>query len=207
LHDTPSPAADELTVTRHDRLRRAAPAVQHEINNAMMVLHSNLELLGRSVGEGAPRRQLDRALEAARRIEETVRGYLDAARREVSDVAVVAVPAALQQVLPLLRVALGARHGIDAEMPRAMPEARIDRGRLDLALLSLAREAKDRMAAGARLAARVEERGAEVVLILSLPAGAEPQAETAGLLAGAAEATGGRVERAEGVLALAWPRA
>lgn len=207
MHTTQSHAADELTATRHDRLRRAAPAVQHEINNAMMVLHSNLELLGRSVGDGAPRRQLDRALEAARRVEETVRSYLDAARREVSDVALVPVPAALKQVLPLLRVALGARHGMDAEMPATMPEARIDRGRLDLALLSLAREAKDRMAAGTRLSARIEERGAEVALVLGLPPGAEPLPATAGLLSGAAEATGGRVEHAAGTLALVWPRA
>ncbi len=192
----------DLTATRHDRLRRTAPAVQHEINNAMMVMHSNLELLGRSVAEGAPRRQLDRAIEAAKRIEVTIRVYLDAARREVSDPASVSPAVALNGVLPLLRVVLGARHGVDLEMPSKVPEVRMDRGRFDLALLSLVREAVGRMQPGARIGVRMEDRGHEIALALSLPPGGEPLPETAALLHGAAT----RVERDEGTVTLVWVR-
>ncbi len=201
-------ATPELLAIRHDRLRRSAPAVQHEINNALMVLTSNLELLARSVAEGAPRRQLDRAQQAARRLDEMMRAYLDAARREASEVAVIPPAAALRQLAPLLRVLLGARNGFDIAPEPSMAEAALDRARLDLALLSLARDAAGRMAQGARIVAWVEVPAgtAEVVLGLTLPSGAEPHAETARLLVAAATATGGRLERTADGIGLVWPR-
>lgn len=206
--DRRPPSAPDLVRLRHDRLRRTAPAVQHEVNNALMVLTSNLELLGRTAVEGAPRRQLDRAQEALRRLDQTVRGFLDAARREAEDPAAIQPAAAVAQVLPLLRVVLGARFGFDLAEGEGVWPAQLDRARLDLALLALVRDAAGRMAPGARIAARAENRGeAEVALILTMPPGAEPQGETAELLAGAATATGGRIEPAEGSLTLVWPRA
>lgn len=200
-------AGDALALLRHDRLRRTAPAVQHEVNNALMVLASNLELLGRSAAEGPPQRQLARATEAMRRLDETVRGFLDAARREVRDPARVPPGLAVKQALPLLRVALGARFGFDHDPAEGVWEAELDRARLDLALLSLVRDAATRMAPGARIGARAENRPpGEVALVLALPPGAEPAGETAGLLAEAASATGGRIERAESGLVLVWPK-
>ena len=199
----------ELVLLRHDRLRRTAPAVQHEVNNALMVLASNLELLGRNAAEGAPRRQIDRATEAMRRLDQTIRGYLDAARREANDEAAVPPATMVAQVAPLLRVALGARFGFDVEVAETQSwPARIDRGRFDLALLALARDAAGRMTPGARIVARTGNRPpAEVALHLVLPPGAEPDGEAAQLLAEAATATAGRIERMEGGLALVWPRA
>jgi signal transduction histidine kinase len=202
----------DLALLRHDRLRRTAPAVQHEINNALMVLASNLELLGRTAVEGPPRRQLDRAQEAMRRLESTVRGFLDAARREVEDPAAVSPAMAVAQALPLLRVALGARFGFDLAEPERAKEiwpARLDRGRLDLGLLCLVRDAAGRMAPGARIVARAENReaGQEVALRLELPDGAAPSAEAGQLLAEAATGTGGRLEREDGAVTLVWPKA
>jgi signal transduction histidine kinase len=199
--------APDLVHLRHDRLRRTAPAVQHEVNNALMVLASNLELLGRTAAEGPPRRQLDRAQEAMRRLDETVRGFLDAARREAEERAALSPGVALKQMAPLLRVALGARYGFDHDPGQEVWEAELDRARLDLALLALVRDAVGRMANGSRIAARAENRPpAEVALVLTLPAGAEPAGEAADLLAGAATATGGRLERLADGLALVWPR-
>lgn len=201
-------APEALILLRHDRLRRTAPAVQHEINNALMVLSSNLELLGRHAVEGAPRRQLDRALEAMRRLETTVRGYLDAARREAEDPAAIGPEVAVRQALPLLRVVLGNRFAFDLEAPeKGLPAVQLDRGRLDLALLCLVRDAAGRMAHGARILARGEDRGTEVALALDLPEGAAPEGETARLLAAAAEATGGRIETSPAGVVLAWPKA
>jgi signal transduction histidine kinase len=201
-------SAAELAALRHDRLRRSAPAVQHEVNNALMVLGSNLELIGRNLTEERPRRQLDRALEAVKRMESAVRGFLDAARRETEDPAATAPELCVKQVLPLLRVVLGARFGFDFDMPpMESPPVLLDRGRLDLALLCLARDAAGRMAPDARIAARVERRGEEVALVLSLPDGAPPEGETARLLEEAATATGGRIETAADGVTLAWPRA
>jgi signal transduction histidine kinase len=201
-------SAAELAALRHDRLRLSAPAVQHEINNALMVLGSNLELIGRNVTDERPRRQLDRALEAVKRMESTVRGFLDAARRDAVDQAATAPELCVKQALPLLRVVLGARHGFDFEMPpMESPPVRLDRGRLDLALLCLVRDAAGRMAPAARIAARVERRGEEVALVLTLPEGAAPEGEAARLLAEAATATGGRIETTADGVTLAWPRA
>jgi signal transduction histidine kinase len=167
-------------------------------------------MLGRAVPEGAPRRQLDRAQEAVRRLDATVRGFLDAARREAEEPDLASPIAALDQALPLLRVALGRRHGLDLDPPgpASLPAVRLDRALLDLALLRLVQYAAQAMPAGARIAARGEHRAAtrEVALVLSLPPSGEPQGEVAGLLADAAGATGGRLERAEGGIALVWPR-
>ena len=201
-----SPAEADLALLRHEGLRRAAPMVQHEINNALMVLASNLELLGRSAAEGAPRRQLDRAMEATRRLDQAMRGFLDAARRDAAEPAILPPQLAIQQALPLLRVVLGARFGFDLEAAEGVWPAALDRARLDLALLALVRDAAGRMAPGARIVARVENLPpAEVALRLSLPPGAEPEGEAAQLLDAAA--AGGRLQRAADGLALVWPRA
>lgn len=199
----------EFVQMRHDRLRRTAPAIQHEVNNALMVLASNLELLGRTAVEGAPRRQLDRAVEAMRRLDATVRGYLDMARRDAPDRAAIPPHQAVAQLLPLLRVVLGNRFGFDLAPAEGIGPALIDRAQLDLALLSLVRDAAHAMPPGARIAARAENReeSGEVALVLALPKGAEPGAETAPLFSAAASATGGRVEAGVNGLALVWPRA
>jgi signal transduction histidine kinase len=201
----PHPIAEaELARLRHEGLRHVAPAVQHEVNNALMVLASNLELLGRSAADGAPRRQLDRATEAMRRLDQTMRGFLDAARREATDSASLPPQLAVQQALPLLRVALGARFGFDLEMTEGVWPAALDQARLDLALLALVRDAAGRMAPGSRIAARAENVApAEVALHLVLPPGAEPVGEAARLLEDAAL----RLERVAGGIALVWPRA
>jgi signal transduction histidine kinase len=156
---------------RQDRLRSLAPAVQHEINNAMMVLASNLDLLARSVTEGAPQRQLDRAVQAGRRLEETIRGFLDAARREVVDEARAAPALALRQMLPLLRVALGARLGAELTAPDSLTEVRMDRAALELGLLTLAQEAAGRLPPGTKLILALHESPGEMTLALTLPGG------------------------------------
>ncbi|MFM2148788.1 MAG: hypothetical protein RLZZ187_1094 [Pseudomonadota bacterium] len=196
----------ELDRLRQDALRRVAPAIQHEVNNALMVLASNLELLGRSAPEGPPRRQLDRATEAMRRLDQAMRGFLDAARRMAGEPAAIAPSIAVAQALPLLRIALGPRFGIELEPAEGIWPAALDRARLDLALLALVRDAAARMAPGARITARGENRPpGSVALLLDLPEGARPQGEAAQLLAEAA--AGGRIEGTAEGLALIWPRA
>lgn len=206
--DSRASSPPDQVALRHERLRLSAPAVQHDINNAMMVLASNLELLGRSVAEGAPRRQLDRALEAVRRLEDTMRSFLDAARRPLGDQALISPALALKQVLPLLRVALGARSGIDATVAEGVWQVRLDRARLDLALLVLAQEASAVLPPGARLGVTLENRaaGAEVALTLALPEGTAPLAQAPALLEAALAATGGRVERQGATTVLLWPK-
>jgi signal transduction histidine kinase len=194
----------EHIALRHEHLRRAAPAVQHEVNNALMVLGSNLELLARAATEAAPRRQLERALEAVRRLDETVRGFLDAARRDASEFCEESPVVVLAQLLPLLRVALGPRLGFEmAPGGAALPKVRLDRARLELALLCLAGDAARRMAPGARIVARGEARGA-AALVLALPDGAMPQGDAACLLAEAMRLSGGVADFAAPEVRLVW---
>ena len=206
MDSDPAARNAELDRLHQDALRRVAPAIQHEVNNALMVLASNLELLGRSAQEGPPRRQLDRATEAMRRLDQAMRSFLDAARRTAGEPASVAPSVAVAQVLPLLRMALGARFGFELEPAEGIWPAALDRARLDLALLALVRDAALRMAPGARITARAENRPpGDVALLLTLPPGARPEGEAAHLLAEAA--AGGRMEATAEGLALIWPHA
>jgi signal transduction histidine kinase len=189
---------EDVAGQRLDRLRRAAPAVQHEVNNAMMVLAANLDLLSRSVGEGAPTRQLDRAVQASRRLEETIRGYLDAARRNISDPSLVSLIQVVRQSLPLLRVALGARHGVEVTEPEKLTPVSLDRAALELALLSVAQDAVGRMPNGTRLGITLREGDAEVELELTLPEGVGPVALAQ------LEACCGRLQVAGNGCVLAW---
>lgn len=171
----PSPSADaaQAGLERLDRLRRVAPALQHDINNAMMVLAANLDLLARHAGEpgSAGRRQLDRAVQASRRMDEAMRGFLDYARREAAEPVEISPATVLQQVLPLLRVALGARLGAEMTAPERVAAVRLDRAALELALLAVAQDAAGRMPQGSRLRAEVREMASEVELELTLPQG------------------------------------
>ncbi|MGK7864571.1 histidine kinase dimerization/phospho-acceptor domain-containing protein [Falsiroseomonas sp. E2-1-a4] len=173
LNRLPSADAPQAALERLDRLRRVAPALQHDINNAMMVLAANLDLLARSAGEpGSPaRRQLDRAVQASRRMDETMRGFLDYARREAAETVEVSPATVLQQVLPLLRAALGARLGAEMTAPERPVAVRLDRAALELALLAVAQDAVGRIPQGSRLLAEVREVATEVELELILPLG------------------------------------
>ncbi|MDO9501662.1 hypothetical protein [Falsiroseomonas sp.] len=184
LNTSPSADPAQAGLERLDRLRRVAPALQHDINNAMMVLAANLDLLARSAGEpgSAGRRQLDRAVQASRRMDEAMRGFLDYARREVAEPVEVSPATVLQQVLPLLRVALGARLGAELTAPERVAAVRLDRAALEMALLAVAQDAVGRIPQGSRLLAEVREVASEVELELTLPQG--PGAAPLALLRG-----------------------
>lgn len=174
-----------------DLLAAVAPAVQHEVNNALMVLASNLDLLGRSAPDGPARRQLDRATEAARRLDATVRGYLDVARRAPADAVTLAPDQILAQLSPLLRVALGARLKLEVTAAENCPAVTVDRTRLDVALISAAREAAAQRAQAGIMTVSIRPDGTTVQISLRLPEGVSVSPGVLGLLAEAAAATGG----------------
>ncbi len=202
------PAERTRRAARMDTLAVVAPTVQHEVNNALMVLNSNLDLLGRSAAEGPARRQLERALEAAKRLDRTMRGYLDVARRPAADLVTLPLAQVLAQIEPLLRVALGARLKLDIEVPEGLPAVAVDRARLDVALLAIARDAAARhAAAGGRVAIELRKDGAAVVLLLRVPEGVQPSPAMLGLFGEAVEPSAGRLSVAEdgAVLTLVFP--
>lgn len=206
-------AADETRerrAARMDTLAAVAPAVQHDVNNAMMVLASNIELLTRAVpAEGPPRRQLDRIGDAARRVDQAVRAMLSVVRRAAEDADTVPPDAPLRALEPLLRIVLGARIGLDVAVAEGgVWPVRLDRARLDVALVALARDLMGRMAPGSKveIALRNREEAGEVELRVALPAGTAPPAEP---VREALRAAAPSVAEEEGgaLVSLRWPRA
>lgn len=201
------PAERARRAARMDTLAVVAPTVQHEVNNALMVLNSNLDLLGRSAVEGPMRRQLDRATEAAKRLDRTMRGFLDVARRPSADMVTQPLPQVLAQIDPLLRVALGARIKLEVEAPEGLPSVPVDRARLDVALLAMARDTAQRhTTAGGRVLVELRREGAGITLVLRLPEGARASPYLLGLFGEVAEASSGRLSCTEdgNVLTLAF---
>lgn len=202
------PAERSRRATRMDTLAMVAPTVQHEVNNALMVLNSNLDLLGRSAVEGPMRRQLDRATEAAKRLDRTTRGLLDVARRPSADMVTLPLPQVLAQIDPLLRVALGARIKLEVEAPEDLPPVPVDRARLDVALLAMARDTAQRhTVAGGRVAIELRRDAAGATLVLRLPDGVQATPYLLRLFGEVAEASAGRLSCSEdgAVLTLALP--
>jgi hypothetical protein len=183
------PEQDQVTrrAARLETLAAISPAVQHDLNNALMVLASNIELLGRAVpAEGPPRRQLDRVSEAARRVEVASRALIAMLRRPAVDAETASPEAALRALDPLLRIVLGARVGFALEIEPNMPPVAFDRARLDMGLVELARALHAKPVPGAKLALTLRAtEGGGVELDGACPGGM-PEAEMARALLQAA---------------------
>ncbi len=196
-------------------LAALARPVQHELNNLLTVVFANLEMLRRQAEEGAPRRQLGRVEEAARRMEATCRATLSLARRipgapAPEEASLAEVVTALRPLLQMLLPGPGALSV--ALEPEAWP-VRLDRPLLDEALLLLAMEHAAVAQRGTGLALSVanrpggegQEDRAELVVHLPLP----PSPEVQAALGRAAAAAGGALAEAEAgaLLRLLLPRA
>lgn len=187
-------------------LAAVARPVQHDINNLLTVIFANLEMLKRTAAEGAPQRQLDRIQEAARRFEATSRAVLSLARRPVPGEGEVTLAEAVTALRPLMLVLLPGPGALELALgPEAWP-VRLDRARLDEALLGLAAEMGEGGARNATLGLEVANRpgraGVEdrAVLTLRLPA-PPPEAVLEALRAIAREA-GGALEEEAGAATL-----
>jgi signal transduction histidine kinase len=211
MTDASTEGKSELSEDHHRRraerletLASVAPAVQHDLNNAQMVLASNIELLARAVpAEGPPRRQLDRVTEAARRIEVASRSLIAMLRRPAEDQESASPEAALRALEPLLRIVLGARLGLTLAVEANTPAVAFDRGRLDVALVELARALHAAPPApGAVLELSLRGSAEGVALDGRVPGGVPENETLRGLLAVAAP---GFAPREDG-FSLSWPK-
>jgi C4-dicarboxylate-specific signal transduction histidine kinase len=162
---------DDADAARLAALRHAAPAVQHDANNAMMVLAANLDMLGRGARGTPAERPLARAEEASRRLEETLRSFLDLARRPPQDIAETTLRDALEALLPLLRAVLGSRTPLLLDAPDAAAGSVVllDRAALDLGLLAVARAVAGAAPAGAPLRLAIAATASEATLLVEVP--------------------------------------
>lgn len=140
-------------------MRSLGRPVAHAVNNAMMVLQVNLEALARDLpGETPGSKRLARAVVGAEQLRGLINGLLALARppeQRQEDGA-----KALQELRPLLEIAVGRPGSILVEAPRGLPILSLSRPELDLGLIALARQA------GASL-----PRGSSMTLSLSAAEG------------------------------------
>jgi signal transduction histidine kinase len=135
-------------------------------------------LLKRTTAEGAPQNQLDRIQQAAKRLDASTRSLLNLARRPVPEETEVAPLAALQALVPLMRVTLPAPTALALDLPEAEPwRVRFDRAAFDEAMIALAREAAAAMPRAASLGLMLRQEAEAVSLLITWPEGAAPPGE------------------------------
>ena len=121
-------------------LPRIAHAVRHDANNALMVLHVNIDMLSRGATSDAAQRQAARAEEATARLEALLHALLATLGRTPGVIEALAPQRVVEDALPLLRAVLGARNPVVVEgAPPA--SASIDRAGLEAWLLATACDA------------------------------------------------------------------
>jgi hypothetical protein len=193
-------------LARFETLCRAAPSVQHEANNALMVLSSNLELLALGAASEAARRQVGRCEEAQRRLDETLRAFLALLRRAPAGPEPLSLPLVVDEVLLVLRAVLGARMPVACLAAPDMRPARCDRALLEAALLALAQGLAGKGEAARPLRLTLASVDGEARLTIDLPQGLAVPAAALPLLEAATLGVGGRIESGAALL-LAWPEA
>lgn len=129
---------DDALAHRLATLRAAAPAIQHDANNAIMVLTANLEMLSRTATTDAARRQAGRALDATQRLDATLRAFLALMRAPSAERSIEAPAETIPGVLPLLRAVLGSRTPVEMTLEGAETPRLHDATAAQTALLALA---------------------------------------------------------------------
>lgn len=162
---------DDALATRLTTLRAAAPSVQHEANNALMVLTANLEMLARGAQTDAARRQASRALEAAHRLDATLRAYLSLMRQPVGEAASAPPTTTIPAILPLLRAVLGSRTPVEVRMEGGDTPVPHDAAAIQTALLALALGAAGKGEAGAPLSVTLRPTPEGMALEVQQPPG------------------------------------
>jgi len=132
-----------------EAIGRLAGGVAHDFNNLLMVISGETEsLLDRLPHESPLRASLHEIARAADRAASLTQQLLAFGRRQV----LIARPVDLNQVVLDLPVLLGAQGGgISTHLTPDLPPVRVDRTRLDQALINLVSNARDAMGNGGSL--------------------------------------------------------
>ena len=126
--------------------------IAHDFNNLLTVILGNAELLTESLADSEELAPLAGHIEAAAtRGAELTRRLLAFARRQPLEPEPVDVNAAIRELEPLLRRALGEHVEIEVTRGAGLWPAMIDAGQFESALMNLAINARDAMPDGGRL--------------------------------------------------------
>jgi signal transduction histidine kinase len=134
-----------------EAIGRITGGMAHEFNNLLTVMVSSLELIGPAKDMEKTQQLTARALRAAERGARLIASLLTFGRQQMLQPEVVDANALLQEVLAIIKDALGDAVEIRMDLDPALRACRADRVQLEAALLNLVINARDAMPDGGTL--------------------------------------------------------
>ena len=135
-----------------ESLGQLTGGLAHDFNNLLMVVLSNLELARSHVtGDDRLTRWLGRATEAANSGASLTKRMLAFARRQNLNPESVPLLDVVNGMVEMMSHSLDPKVRILADLPRDLPNIRIDRNQLELSLLNLGLNARDAMPSGGQI--------------------------------------------------------
>ena len=136
---------------RLDAIGRLAAGVAHDFNNLLAVSLASVELAERKLGTDHPALvHLAEVKRTVRQGAELTHQMLVFARQGDLEPTRVEIRQLIAQTAELLRSVLGDKISVTTELPPALPAVRIDPGKLELAFINIALNARDAMPKGGR---------------------------------------------------------
>jgi signal transduction histidine kinase/ActR/RegA family two-component response regulator len=138
-----------LQAQKIEALGQLVGGVAHDFNNLLMAVIGNLDLLSKGLGQDTRlRRLLNGAMEGARRGATLTQRLLAFARKQELKAEVTDVRNLLEDMRGLIDRSVGPLIRVDIAAGDELPPVKIDPNQLEMALLNLAVNARDAMAAG-----------------------------------------------------------
>ncbi len=144
-----------------DAIGQLTGGVAHDFNNLLTPIVGNLDLIRRRHKDDERTQKLvGGALRAAERAATLTHRLLSFARRQALQPVAVDVSALIGGIVELMQRSLGPTIGIELDLPKGLPSARVDPNQLELALLNLAINSRDAMPDGGQLKLSVDRTAA-----------------------------------------------
>lgn len=135
-----------------DAIGKLTGGVAHDFNNLLAVIMGSLDLARQRLASGADiSRYIDNAMTAAERGATLTQRMLAFARKQELRLQSVDCTGLVHNMADLLKTTLGTSVTIETHFPLSLSAAQADPAQLELAILNLAVNARDAMAAGGRI--------------------------------------------------------
>jgi two-component system, NtrC family, sensor kinase len=137
---------------RLEAIGQLTGGVAHDFNNLLMVVSGNVDRLKRSISaDERLRRSLDAIDSAVKRGTNLTRQLLSFSRRQTHEAITIDLRERLPDIQEMLQSSLRGDIAVESKIPDGLWATNVDMSEFELALLNLAVNARDAMAAGGRL--------------------------------------------------------
>ena len=137
---------------RLEAIGQLTGGVAHDFNNLLTVVIGNLDLISEARGDpGKIDRLAQSAMKAARRGEHLVRQLLTYARRQINHPQTVNLNQLITNIENLIRRVIGEQIEVVSKLSLVLAPVQIDPAQFETAILNLAINSRDAMAAGGRI--------------------------------------------------------